>query len=596
MLQVERNLFKRGKSGVLYCRVRIPQSLLRAYSGRKEIARSLRTSSVPEARKRLAKQLAAVYKDFERQERKLKALGDFSPGLSRDDNTNPQLTVVSDEQVQALAGNWIHQAMLGDDYLRSRGLDEQEFAELDEQLRSQRKEYGRLLAMGQTAPVLPALHTFMHLLGVDMALPPERQREVAFRFLEAVTQAIDLRLQRQEGQAKPSQAVEPKMRFDELKSSLRRQANGPSWEDVFQRWNRHVDQRPKSTIIAAQTPWRDLERVARRKGIAEPGQVTKELVIEFVEEMVARGLATDTVNDRLNKVRAIYKIAVGRNMLDHNPAVDVVGQGKSGLQRRKKGRLSFDAKDIETIFSCPIYTDAQLRSQGQSKEASYWIPLLMHYAGARTEEVAGLAIADVVHDPQHGFYLNLVDRPDAEDAGLFDDDDGSSVPKKTPRSKDPQEATDSAGLHARTLKNAASIRRVPVAQELIDLGLLRYIDWVKQQGEVALFPTLKPDWHNKLSGSFSKFFGRLKVSLGITDRNKVLYSFRHTMKDSMEKAEVPSKYLKRLMGHTAGDGHITDGYGSDLPLDLLFHYFRTIKFHPIPAKPWQPGKGTLRLR
>jgi integrase len=596
MLQVERNLFKRGKSGVLYCRVRIPQSLLRAYSGRKEIARSLRTSSVPEARKRLAKQLAAVYKDFERQERKLKALGDFSPGLSRDDNTNPQLTVVSDEQVQALAGNWIHQAMLGDDYLRSRGLDEQEFAELDEQLRSQRKEYGRLLAMGQTAPVLPALHAFMHLLGVDMALPPERQREVAFRFLEAVTQAIDLRLQRQEGQAKPSQAVEPKMRFDELKSSLRRQANGPSWEDVFQRWNRHVDQRPKSTIIAAQTPWRDLERVARRKGIAEPGQVTKELVIEFVEEMVARGLATDTVNDRLNKVRAIYKIAVGRNMLDHNPAVDVVGQGKSGLQRRKKGRLSFDAKDIETIFSCPIYTDAQLRSQGQSKEASYWIPLLMHYAGARTEEVAGLAIADVVHDPQHGFYLNLVDRPDAEDAGLFDDDDGSSVPKKTTRSKDPQEATDSAGLHARTLKNAASIRRVPVAQELIDLGLLRYIDWVKQQGEVALFPTLKPDWHNKLSGSFSKFFGRLKVSLGITDRNKVLYSFRHTMKDSMEKAEVPSKYLKRLMGHTAGDGHITDGYGSDLPLDLLFHYFRTIKFHPIPAKPWQPGKGTLRLR
>ncbi len=595
MLQIERNLFKRGKSGTFYCRIRIPTRLLPAYPGKKEICRSLRTSSMLEARKRLAKQLAAVYKDFERQERKLAAHGGFLPGLWRDDNSSPQLTAISDEQVQALASNWIHQAMLGDDYMRSHGLDEEDFEQLDEQLRSQRKEYGRLLAMGQSAPVLPALRAFMHLLGVEMALPAERQREVAFRFLEAVTQAIDLRLQRQEGMVKPSHAVAPSMPFADLKSSLTRQAQGPGWDEVFEKWNLHVPQRPKSTIIAAQTPWRDLQRVSREKGVFEPGKVTKKLVIEFVEAMIARGLAPDTVNERLSKVRAIYKIAVGRNALDHNPALDVVGQGKSGLQRRQKGRSSFDSKDIQTIFGCPIYSDAHLRSKGQAKEASYWIPLLMYFSGARTEEVAGLAIADIVKDPQHGWYFNFVDRPQAEDAGLFDDEEEDKVVSKGRKAEFKNVPQDLSGLHARVLKNAASVRRVPVAQQLIDLGLLRYVEWLKAQGAVALFPTLKPDWHGKLSGSFSKFFGRLKVHLGITDSSKVLYSFRHTMKDMMERAEVPSKYLKRLMGHTSGDGHVTDGYGSDLPFDLLVRYFARIEFHPVPAKPWQPGKGTVRL-
>jgi hypothetical protein len=42
------------------------------------------------------------------------------------------------------------------------------------------------------------------------------------------------------------------------------------------------------------------------------------------------------------------------------------------------------------------------------------------------------------------------------------------------------------------------------------MGLLRYMDWVRDQGGKLLFPSLERDWHNKLSGAFSKFFGRYK--------------------------------------------------------------------------------------
>lgn len=252
-------------------------------------------------------------------------------------------------------------------------------------------------------------------------------------------------------------------------------------------------------------------------------------------------------------------------------------------QRRQAGLddAEFDELDAELAEQRAqlgrMLAQGKSMSMGQSGEASYWLPVLMFYTGARPEELAGLALSDLQHDEKLGWYLNLIDRPSDEDADLFDD---GVVPQS----------------HRRTLKNAPSVRRVPVAQELIDLGLLRYAELVRQSGAAVLFPTLTKDSHGKLSGSFSKFFGRYKRAVGITDSRKVLYSFRHTMKDMLEAAAVPSKYLKRLMGHTTGDGAITDGYGSDLPFELLVEQFRKVRFPALAAKPWQPGQGYVSLK
>ena len=84
--------------------------------------------------------------------------------------------------------------------------------------------------------------------------------------------------------------------------------------------------------------------------------------------------------------------------------------------------------------------------------------------------------------------------------------------------------------------------------------------------------------------------------LGIESSKKVLYSFRHNMKDFMTRARILSKYLQRILGHASEDGEITDGYGEeDLPLDGLVEEFNLIKFPDIPAHPWMPGKGRVKL-
>ncbi len=59
---------------------------------------------------------------------------------------------------------------------------------------------------------------------------------------------------------------------------------------------------------------------------------------------------------------------------------------------------------------------------------------------------------------------------------------------------------------------------------------------------------------------------------------------------------MPTKYLKRSLGHSTGDGSITDGYGSDLPFDRLVGHFSRVSFPVIPALPWQPGRGFVTLK
>ena len=68
------------------------------------------------------------------------------------------------------------------------------------------------------------------------------------------------------------------------------------------------------------------------------------------------------------------------------------------------------------------------------------------------------------------------------------------------------------------------------------------------------------------------------------------------MKDMLEAGGVPSKYLQRLLGHTTGDGRVTDGYGSDLPFNRLVGHFSRVQFAAIPATPWEPGRGSVSLK
>ena len=69
MKQIADHLYTRGKSGNLYCRVRIPQKLLKAYPRKAEIVGSLGTSDLREVKRLLVTELASIYQEFSVKEK-----------------------------------------------------------------------------------------------------------------------------------------------------------------------------------------------------------------------------------------------------------------------------------------------------------------------------------------------------------------------------------------------------------------------------------------------------------------------------------------------------------------------------------------------
>ena len=571
MRVVSENVYARGKHGNLYVRRRIPAAVRAAYPSHQEhVVRSLGTSDRGAAKELARTENTRIDIEFRQKRQELE--------LSRASLAAKRISKLDDDQLQSVAKFWVRQVLQNDDSRRQAGLDDDEFDELGEQLATQRAELGRMLAQGKSLSIFPALHGFLFLCGLDFNPDENEGKRASYAFLRTVVETLDHQLTRQRGVIVDTDKVVPTAVHPLHVVAPERVAvdpDLPTWEKIFATWRDYVDNRPTPTTLASQTAWRDLRRFAATQGVQMPGGVTPELMTSFVEDMRPR-LEVPTLNERLTKIRGIYKIAVGKHVLRVNPATGTLGVKESGAKKRKKRRLPFDAIDLQNLFGSEVFTEHK-RSRGQSGEASYWIPVLMYYTGARPEELAGLALSDLVNDANLGWFLNIVDRPCDDDVDLFDDDE---VPES----------------HRRTLKNAVSIRRVPVAQQLIDLGLLRYVEWLRARKATVFFPTLKKDFHGKLSGSFSKFFGRYKRALGITDKRKVLYSFRHCMKDMLEAAGVPSKYLQRVLGHATGDGNVTDGYGSDLPFHRLARHFSRVKFTASPARPWEPGRGSVSLK
>lgn len=575
MKAIAEHIYQRGKRGNLYVRRRIPDALRSAYPVKQtHITLSLGTSDLREGKTRARAALQRIDVEFESKR--------HQRDLSRASITPITIRSLTDVELETAGKFWGRQVLLADDRLRQEGMDDEEFEGLDAKLKEQRARLGRMLAQGQTASMFPALHGYLSLCGMDYVPSSEEEKRASHIFTRTVVETLDYRLRRQSGDVCLTDSVAPDtahpleaVQGHGSTISAIDEHEGPTWGEIFELWRTYVPDRPKSTAIAAQTPWRDLERFVSTRSVLRPGDVTAFQMSDFAQAMSDRGLAVDTINERLSKIKGIYKIAVGKHKLSVNPASATLGFKESSAQKRVKRRLPFSAADLDVIFSSPIFTEHK-RSSGQSGEASYWIPIMMYYTGARPEELAGLAISDIREEQGIGWYISIEDSNAGGDVDLFPE---SPVP----------------ATHQRTVKNAPSVRCIPVAQELLDLGLMRYVDWLRKQGAVMLFPDLRKDSHDKLSGSFSKFFGRYKVRIGIKDPRKVLYSFRHTMKDLLEQAEFPTKYLQRFLGHTSGDGAVTDGYGSGLPMNVMASHFSRVIFHPLLAKPWRPGTGSMRF-
>ena len=229
-----------------------------------------------------------------------------------------------------------------------------------------------------------------------------------------------------------------------------------------------------------------------------------------------------TVNNRLRKLTAFMNWCKANCYIEANPLAGM----KVMTGSAKEARLSFDRRDLAALLD-----HEALRKEARKHPWRYWLPLMGRTTGARLEELCQLRVDDFTE--QQGIQCIRID----------DSREGQN------------------------LKNASSRRILPIHPALLDLGLLLYIESVRASGADRVFPELEAV-RGKLGHAPSKWFGRYKTKLGITDPRKTFHSFRHTLIDDLRDAGVQDSLIKRIAGHE--DGAVTFSiYGSRSPLKAM---------------------------
>ncbi len=95
-------------------------------------------------------------------------------------------------------------------------------------------------------------------------------------------------------------------------------------------------------------------------------------------------------------------------------------------------------------------------------------------------------------------------------------------------------------------KNKASLRKIPIHQDLIEIGLLDFVERQKKRGRTFLIslPAKKA----------SKFFTEFKRKVGIDSDKKVFHSFRSTVVDCLKQNGVGFDERCEYVGHSSGGG------------------------------------------
>ena len=102
----------------------------------------------------------------------------------------------------------------------------------------------------------------------------------------------------------------------------------------------------------------------------------------------------------------------------------------------------------------------------------------------------------------------------------------------------------------KSLKTSAARRLVPVHQNLIDAGLLGYVQAMKDRKATKLFPDFTYDPKNGWGRQQSRWFNdRLLVALELKTKTRVFHSLRHTVNTRLLQAGVSPSLVKSIIGH-----------------------------------------------
>ena len=258
-------------------------------------------------------------------------------------------------------------------------------------------------------------------------------------------------------------------------------------------------------------------------------------------------LSARTRNRHISSLKGLYRWASKNGMALPAVKFNDLFIAVSKAKRARSLRPATPADDVGKLFALPVFTGCQPHSGGTGQkvlgarftpgdaivhDAFYWCPLLLHYTGARREELCKLRPRDI--KIENGIAFIWIDFTETG-----------------------------------RVKNDHSVRPVPLHSELIRLGFLDFAHECGQRGYDALFPELRPT--NAVQGYgdvyFKNVWSHLKARGEMTS-DATVHGMRHRFSTDLKTKKVFSEFRRDVMGH-AGTNINEERYSDAGPLEEL---------------------------
>jgi integrase len=296
---------------------------------------------------------------------------------------------------------------------------------------------------------------------------------------------------------------------------------------------RHGDTRPVGSITKAEL--RKFRDDICRVDVTLRGRSAK--FDARLTHLEANQIASETAQRYWRSVQNLFAWAWAEGLAPHDPSAGLKLEARRGEVRRSPPPFSMD--ELRALFQTPLYAGyLSAKRVGEPgdcrrREGHWWSGILLMYTGMRAGELSQLLPGDFVFD--------------------------ADVPHVKVREEDER------GKRVKSTKNAASVRDVPLAADLLELGLREFVeDRQTISGHGRIFRVFRLGTQGRVSDGLTKFWGNYLRKFGLWKPGRSTHVWRHTLVACLRQNDVSTEDIGAFVGHTQGT--ITASYGGAYPL------------------------------
>lgn len=228
--------------------------------------------------------------------------------------------------------------------------------------------------------------------------------------------------------------------------------------------------------------------------------------------------------------------------------------------KEKKKRVPLDEKDLIALFHSDEYQNGMFK-----RGSDFWAPLIALFSGGCRNEIIQLELDDI-KEVDGIPALDINDNGDKQLKVDSEDDEGGS----------------------------GRPRILPIHPQLLKLGFLDYVAWVREKKETRLFPEEVRNNRGHF-GSYGNRFARYRKKHGVVPRNdkefRDFHSFRHLMSTNLNELVADSGLIDDIIGHSSSSrSTMNSTYNSSNRVNLKLEAIEKIRFPYLDfssIKPWQ---------